>query len=150
MDDMENITAYPDAHSKPKLQNFLFFIFSFPLPSAGHFLYVCIYEVFSQKDVPCLKIRRAWCSLPLSLRLVCCYPQCFQTPEWDIHIPSILWQNLGVRIDVPFVDNDGCSHQGDWHGGLNYITFKVFFFFPPSFSRLMLQWDEAHAVGILA
>lgn len=92
------------------------------------------------------KISRARCSLPLPLRLVSPSPQWFQTPEWDIHNSSILWRNLGARTDAAFVDNDGCSRQGDWHGRLNYITFKLFF--RPS-SRLMLQWDEAYVVGIV-
>lgn len=76
---------------------------------------------------PLFKISRAWCSLPLSLRLVSSSSQWFQTPEWDIHNSSILWRNLGVCTDVAFVDNDGCSHQGYCHGRLNYITFKLFF-----------------------
>lgn len=97
---------------------------------------------------PLFKISRAWCSLPLSLRLVCSSTQWFETPEWDIQNSSILWQNLGANTDVAFADHDGCSHQGDWHGRLNYITFKLFFF--QFFSRLTLQWDEAHAVGIFA
>lgn len=88
----------------------------------------------------------AWCSLPLSLRLVSSSPQWFQTPEWDIHNSSILWRNLGACTDVAFVDNDGCSRQGIWHGRLNYITFKLF---SECFSRLMSQWDEAHVVGIV-
>lgn len=93
------------------------------------------------------RISRAWCSLPLSLTLVSGASRWFQTPEWDVHTPTILWQNLEARADVAFVDNDGCSRQEDWHAGLNYITFKLFFW---SFSRLMLQWDEAYVVGLVA
>lgn len=54
-------------------------------------IYNSVYQYCSQSERCSLfEISRAWCSLPLSLRLVSSSPQWFQTPEWDVHNPRIV------------------------------------------------------------
>lgn len=100
----------------------------FSLHQKKHNSEVCLFPAACvSHGCPLVVEKLAVVFLPLSLRRVFSYTEWLGTPEWDIHHSCILWQNLGACTDAAFADNDGCSHQLDWRGGLNYITFKLFF-----------------------